>query len=309
MKYTLSFLFVFVIFLSCPERKKPLPDKVDERTFIINYLKKEYKVNPDIKRFGIYYKEDLLKRINSLDTDLVINSNLSIKYYQPLNLNFIRYRNVYEYTDKKHEEDFAIYLIQNKENKKIYLDWIDDVPNIIEENFCSKSEVDNKITIDSKYSLVPENIGIYNSINTSRLFGINETRLHIRKSGLEGFLDDNFRFLQPDEMVINNLFNFYDGEINYKHDSLLINLPQDLFSYITQAYKGIKQIQYEGVDHKKDFQYLKEQINLIRTQYWDHPKYFWVFKYGNSLRTRSPLIHGNTHSGFTYFIDEYSVCF
>jgi hypothetical protein len=107
-----------ITFGACNGKKATIPQQ--ERQALINYLKTEYKVDPQIKRFDSIYIQNLIAGKKSLDPDSLINSKIRIYSYKPLDLDFIEYYNQYDYRDKSDSDCYSIHLIRdNKAGKYI----------------------------------------------------------------------------------------------------------------------------------------------------------------------------------------------
>ena len=148
--------FIVLIFIiSCDN--KPVPKTDSERSKIIEYLKSEYRIKPDPNRFDSNYTRSLIENHKSLEVDSLINSNLHIVNYKPLNLSFIKYYNGYYYKDAREDSDmhnfFTINLIMDNSSGKIYLDWINDKAGWLIEPFCAWSHITDEIEDSIKKKL------------------------------------------------------------------------------------------------------------------------------------------------------------
>jgi hypothetical protein len=296
-----------IAFCACNEQKNSIPKEANLN--LIDYLKEEYKVDPQIKRFDSIYIKDLLAEKKSLDIDSLINSKIRLYSYKSLDLEFIEYYNRYSYQDRTDSDCYSIHLIRDNKTGKYYQDFIKDDACIMSEDYCMWSNMDNKISEEIIGEITKEDIKAYNSITSSRTYGENETHIANKKNGIQSYLNSVFKFSLPSKIQLDSLFNSYDKF--YIRNDTLLNSPNDLYSYLrVQAERIHSEPNYGSLD--KQLEFLKGQINLLLLQKnrdSNNKLLFWIYKNGSHLRVRMLKISGNKRSTYSYCINEYETCF
>jgi hypothetical protein len=295
---------------SCNVKPNKKTFQADDIKDIIEYLKKEYKVLPQVSRFDSLYIDELHEKKISLEIDSLINYRLKIFRFKSLPIQLIEYDNRFEYKDRGREDFFSISLIRNTSTGKIYLDFINPDAGIIVEDYCAYSWLRRPISEEDTKQLSFQDLKSFNSINASAIFGEYDVRPKPQKRGLEAFLNDEFRFVKPGKMQLDSLFKFYDESENNRWDTLL-TVPGDLFKYLTWQANNIRNQNNYG-NKNRYLSYLKEQVSLavLKTANADSTsRFIWVYKNNRRLKIRDILINGTSRSGFTYFINEKMLCF
>jgi len=304
-------LLGFIILFSCTAKKHTLV-REEKSLPVIEYLKKEFRVHPDIDRLDSFYREKLSMEKKSLEIDSLIKYNLWEHYYAPLNLNFVEYNNNFDYKNRNDSDCYSIYFLQDKNTGKYYPDFINNYACWIIEDFCSFSWMANKLNSREMPGISSVDLANYNAITINRRFRKGETRPEQPRKAIESYLNDIYRFSRPLKKQLDSLFYFYDLSLYNRRDTL-INMSNDLFEFMTQQVNQIKSYQYQ--DHENAaLIYLKEEISLLLLKGQEAKNamdnlYYWVYKYGHRLRVRSLLTTGNTNSGFFYSITENELCF
>ena len=305
----LSFVFVLITLISCNSPQNERRANSGDRKDIIEFLKKEYKVFPEVDRFdSIYLAELRVKKIN-LEIDSLINSKLRTYRHKSLPIELIDYDNHFGYKDRVREDFFSISLVRNTNSGKIYLDFIDPDAGMIKEDYCAYSWI-KAISEKDIRELSVADLKLFNSIDNSRMFGEYETRFKAQRRGLEAFLNDEFRFVRPSKMQLDSLFKFYDESANNSLDTL-VNNPEDLLRYLAWQANIIKGQNNYG-NESSNLAYLKDQICLLMLRGSNSDStssVLWLYKSNRRLRTRDLLINGTSKSGFNYFIKEEVLCF
>jgi hypothetical protein len=310
MKYSLY--ITLIVMLGCKNSNSNISQKKENNNSkIINYLKRNFHIEVDTSKMGIYYKKDLLERGISLDVDSLIGSRIVINQYKPLNLNFISYDNYFGIDDTSRENHFSVNLIEDLNTGLFYTDFINDKAGMITEDYCAWSSRQNKISrSDFKSDVSDEDIKAYNSINSNRLYGQNETYFTNKKKGIEQYLNSAFRLSRPTKLQLDSLFYNYDKILYYRRDTLLSS-SNDLFGFLRiQAAKMRARPDYG--DLNKRLELLKSQINLLLLQTGEHSSenlLFWIYKNDWRLRVRKLKISGNKRSTYFYNINETDICF
>jgi hypothetical protein len=305
----LSFTTMILLVISCNPQQNKIEVKPNARKEIIEFLKKEYRVLPQIGRFDTLYIAELKKKGTSLEIDSLINSRLTISKSRSLHIELIDYDNYFEYKDRHREDFFSVSLLRNTSTGKIYLDYINPDAGIIREGYCFHGWLADAISKKDDTLLTHADIQSYNSINSKVMFGESDTKLHFQRRGLESFLNDQFKFNRPSYALLDSLFNFYDS-INWQRDPL-IKTSTDLFEYLTRRANAIKGKDNYG-NEARYLYYLKTQISLLvlKTLNRDSTsRFLWIYNKNEALRTRELFINGTNKSGFTYFITEKILCF
>jgi uncharacterized protein YqgQ len=305
-------IFALAVFLlSCTNKERKNAIESSKRSKIINYLKKEFHINIDTSEINSFYKKELLEKRQSLELDSLINSKIFIDEYKPLQLSFIRYYNYFHIPDTTRENIFDIYLIEDNITGNFYLDYINPDAGMIIEDVCAYSSVNAPVKpSDFKNSISPENIDAYNRINSSRYFGESELEFQNKKSGIQSYLNAAFRFTKPTKELLDSLFLFSDRHLHFKRD-ILMEDPKELYDFLRrQAARIRKEPDYNS--REKSLAYLKDQISLLllQTSHSESENVFtWIFTSDHRLRIRRLLISGNKIASFSYFINEYDLCF
>jgi hypothetical protein len=163
---------------------------------------------------------------------------------------------------------------------------------------------------DLKSDISDEDIKAYNSINSNRRYGRNETHFGNNKAGIQSYLNSVFKFSRPTKMQLDSLLYNYDKYINYGIDTLL-NSPNELYAFLRIQATEIRTQPNYG-DLNKRLELLKSQVNLLLLQTRQISKdnvIFWIYKMGSHLRVRWLQISGNKKSSYSYYINEYKTCF
>jgi hypothetical protein len=298
-----------ISFGACNGKEVAIPQQ--ERLALIHYLKTEYKVDPQIKRFDSIYVQNLIAGKKSLDPDSLINSKIRVYSYKQLDLDFIEYYNQYDYQDRSDSDCYSIHLIRDNKTGIYYKDFIKDDACMIYEDYCSWSSMKNVISrSDLKSDISDEDIKAYNSIQSNRMYGQNETHFGINKTGVQSYLNSVFKFSRPTKVQLDSLFYNYDKYINYGIDTLL-NSPRELYTFLRiQAAKIRSEPNYGQLN--KRLELLKSQVNLLLLQTGQSSNdkgIFWIYKMGPHLRVRRLQISGTPKSSYSYYIHEYQACF
>jgi hypothetical protein len=302
-------LFIGLItFMACNGKKTTIPQ---DRLALINYLKTEYNVDPQIKRFESIYIKELIAGGKSLHIDSLINWKIRVYSCKPLDLDFIEYSNRYYYLDRSGRDCYSIHLIRDNKTGKYYKDFIKEDACLIYEDYCSWSSMKNEISkTDWDRDISDEDIKAYNSIHSDRMYGKNETHFGNNKIGIQSYLNSVFKFSRPTKLQLDSLFYNYDKYTNDGTDTLL-NSPSELYSFLRIQAAKIRSEPDNG-DLNKQLEFLKGQINLLLLQIdqsLSGNSFFWIYKLGPHLRVRQLHITGNKKSSYSYYINEYQTCF
>ena len=304
MKKSIYLLFVSLLFIAC-NQKKLKNNTISDRQAAINYLKTEFKISPNADELDSQFIANLKAQNKSLNTDSLISSRLSILRNTRFHLDFILYYPRYYYKDHNKSDHFSISFIRNYKTGKIYLDFIDWTAGYIIEDFCAYTKIDMS---DDKE--IPEkDIKAYSSIPSNRRFADWELSPNTKRTGIEAFLNDEFRFNRISKAELDSLFTFYDKTIYYgfNKDSIIkgsINLVQ----YLTRQASEIKSRYHTP----EDFIYLKDAINLLiaRNTSCDSLHHFqWIYKSSHRLFERMVSIKGDSSSFYSYRVEENKFCF
>lgn len=306
-------LLIIPFLFSCTNKKynEGVKENTSNRSEIINYLKYEFHITVDTSKIDSNYRKNRLLNYHSLEIDSLINSNLYIVNYEPLNLSFIRFYNYFGIHDTTRKNIFNVYLVEDNTTRNFYIDFIDNDAGMVIEPVCAYSFIRTPIkSSDSKNYISPDNIDAYNSINSSRMYGESEFEFKNKKSGIQSYLNAAFRYNKPTKKILDSLFFFYDHHLYSKND-LLIADPKELYNFLRiQAARIRKEPDYGS--REKSLVYLKDQISLLLLQANNTENerlFIWVYTSNSHLRVRRLLISGNKVSTFSYFINEYELCF
>jgi len=298
-------LFLCVASISCIQKvKTEKTARANEKQDLIDYLKKEFKVSPDVRKFGKYYLDRLKSENKSLQIDSIIGRQLTIVRYQPLPLDFVEYYPNTNYLNCDSGECAAIYFIRNYQTGKIYFDFINWQAGYIVEDYCRWSGVD----MAKAKGISEEDIKTYSSIKSDRKFGDWELSRVEKKNGIEAFLNDEFHFKRIGKPELDSLFIFYDNVVHIFTRDSLIDSPSDLVKYFVRQVNDIS-----GRYHKtEDLVYLKDQINLLiarQLQCDSIHNFQWIYKSDYRLRERMVSIKTSNEIFYTYSVEERDICF
>ena len=302
-------VLAFIMCISCDSQHHDAKGEINDRKAIIEFLKTEYHVTPRVDRFDSIYLSGLRSKEISLDIDSLINSKLTVLRCTSLPVESIEYDNRFEYKDRVREDFFTLSLIRNTNTGKIYLDLINPDAGMITEDYCAVSWI-KSMSEKQAEELSSEDLKSFNGIEDSRIFGKYETKAYPQRRGAEAFLNDQFRFTKPSKTQLDSFFKFYD-ESAYHHWDTLITSPAGLYKYLTRQAAIIRSQNNYGYKDKY-LSYLKQQISLLlmRESNSDSTSSFlWIYKDYRRLRIRHLFINGTIKSGFTYFVNEETLCF
>lgn len=256
-----------------------------------------------MKELDSFYVSQLRKQNKSLEIDSLISSHLSITRYEPFNLEFIEYYPQYRYRDIEQPDHFSINLVRNYHTGKIYFDFINWHAGDILEDFCAYSSIDMSQARSSA-----EAIKTYVSIKSKRRFGDWETSPAEKRTGIEAFLNEEFRFKRTSKAELDSLFTFYNKvHKSFERDSL-INDPINLVQYLAHQATAIKSRYHTN----EDLIYLKDQINLLiaRNSKCDSINNFqWIYKSSHRLHERMVSIKGSEKTFYHYSVEERNFVF
>lgn len=280
-------------------------------TNIIKYLKDNFRIKIDTSQINPYYKDELRKKIKTLEIDSLINNRILTEEYKPLTLRFIKYDNDFGIQDSSRKNHFSVNIIEDGNSGTYYIDYIDPMAGMISEDFCMWTSRDDKISENEmRIKISKEDISAYNSINSDRTYGENETRIKNKKMGIQTYLNTAFKFSRPGKAQLDSLFYSYDKYFYHRWDTLLKS-PDDLYGYLRSRANVLRsKPQYGSLNERLGF--LKEQINLLlimTQQPLSENLIFWIYKNGSRLRVRNLLISGNDISTYSYNVTENEMCF
>lgn len=273
---------------------------------ILNYLRANYKIDPDVNRLGKQFKDDKTK------VDSIMFSNLKVVEYKPLNLRFINYQTIYPYIKHEDNDAYQVDLIQNISNSHYYHD---RTFQLYKRGSCVIPLPDscNFQQIPPFYQLMLTSSEINNFMAVDipgKLFYFWDLLDVSEAEGIEQVLNTEFRFKEIEEKSLYSLFSFYDSISGYQ-DYKLIALPVGLYKFYSFSYEERMK---EGYNSTKENAYLKEKIQeLILKSFYNRDivtlnsiikSYIWIYANGRTLFVRQVARLGNNTMGFKYNIKE-----
>ncbi len=282
---------------------------------LLQYLKSDLGIFIDTADLDTHYRTGLQQRTKSLAIDSLLLNNTEVVNYPSRNIRLLAFTNRLYYKPKPggRKNGYAIHLIQDIKTGKFYVDWINDKLFFIVESFCGYSSI-GFLNKSNKDSIMLTDIHNFNTIPSDRFFGDHELQPLPQKRGLEQLLNVRYRYNKINDAELDSLFKCYDQLYSFpptevKKVSEMLALMSDLKNKITN--------QYNKSGRKQRLLYLKDQFSLLLLkqqqsgydEYNNRKYYLRIFNRNDFLFVREVTITGTQASGYSHYINEYSLCF
>ncbi len=313
LRYILVCITSFSLFvlLSCNTKQSASVPTFQDT--LLQYLKNDLGIFIDTADLDTDYRTGLQQQTTSLAIDSLLLNNTEVVNYPSKNIRLLAFTNRLYYKPGERKNGYSIHFIQDVETGKFYVDWIDDRSSFIIESFCGYAFV-RLLRKSDEDSIKLTDVQNFNDIPSDRFFGDHELQALPQKRGLEQLLNARYRYDKINDAGLDSLFKCYDQLYSFPSNEVK-NAP-DMLALMSD-FKNKITSQYNRTDRKQRLLYLKDQFSLLLLkqqqsgydEYHHRSYYLRIFNFDDFLLVREVTITGTNASGYSHYINEYSLCF